>query len=420
MPEFAYKVKDSRGREKSGVLKAVSRSQARDQLKRMRYKILTLEGKNKPTQETIGIISRFFYKDKDGRLQIQLIESKPTTKDLVIFTKQFSTMINSGVPLIQALGILASQQRVRSFGVMLEKIRFSVENGMTLSSSLAQFPDTFDTLYVAMVRAGEVSGSLDVILLKLVSYIEKADKIKSQVKSASYYPAVVVLVAISVIAALLIFVVPTFGKQYEDAGKELPGLTQFVIDVSNALTDNWYVILGVIVSLVFCGRIFFRTEKGQMSWDTLSLKLPGIGLLLRKIAVGRFCSTMATMLTSGVSLLEALTICAGSAGNKVIEAFILGLRGHVEQGSKLSDHLGKDGIFPPMVVSMVAVGESTGALDDMLLKVSAFYEEEVDLAVKGLLSMIEPVMMVLIGGSVGFIVIAMYLPVFDMASLVGG
>lgn len=420
MSEYAFKVKDSRGREKTGVIKATSLGQARNQLKRLRYKIVTLEDKSAPSSGSGSFLGRFIYKDKKGRVQLRLGEAKVTTKDLVIFTKQFSTMINSGVPLIQAIGILASQQRVQSFGDMLEKIRFSVENGMTLSASLALFPQTFDTLYVAMVRAGEVSGNLDVILLKLVSYIEKADKIKSQVKSASYYPTIVVLVAVGVISALLVFVVPTFGKQYEDAGKELPGLTQIVIDISNALTQNWYVILATIGAIVFGVRAFVKTEKGTIAWDRLSLKLPGIGELLRKIAVGRFCSTMATMLTSGVSLLEALTICAASSGNKIIEAFILGLRSQVEQGSKLSDHLGKDEIFPPMVVSMVAVGESTGALDDMLVKVSVFYEEEVDLAVKGLLSMIEPVMMVVIGGSVGFIVIAMYLPVFDMASLVGG
>jgi type IV pilus assembly protein PilC len=420
MAEFAFKVKDSRGREKSGVLKAMSKAQARTQLKRMRYKILTLEDKNAPAKSSSALLGRYVFRDKNGRIQVQIGESKPTTKDLVIFTKQFSTMINSGVPLMQALGILASQQRVRAFGEMLEKIRTSVENGKTLSQSLESYPDTFDNLYVAMVRAGEVSGSLDVILLKLVSYIEKADKIKSQVKSASYYPAVVVVVAVGVIAALLVFVVPTFAKQYQDAGKELPGLTQIVIDLSNTLTDNWYIFLGVIIAAFFGLKSFIRTKKGRILWDRMSLKIPGIGELLRKISVGRFCSTMATMLTSGVSLLEALTICASSSGNKIIESFILTLRGHVEQGSKLSDHLGKDDIFPPMVVSMVSVGESTGALDEMLTKVSAFYEEEVDLAVKALLSMIEPLMMVVIGGSVGFIIIAMYLPVFDMASLVGG
>jgi type IV pilus assembly protein PilC len=420
MAEFAFKVKDARGKEKSGVLKATSKAQARNQLKRMRYKILALDDKNAPLRSSNGFFSKFIYRDKSGRIQIQVGDSKPSTKDLVIFTKQFSTMINSGVPLMQALGILSSQQRVRAFGEMLEKIRLSVENGKTLSDSLAGFPDTFDNLYVAMVRAGEVSGSLDVILLKLVSYIEKADKIKSQVKSASYYPTVVVIVAVGVIAALLVFVVPTFAKQYQDAGKELPGLTQVVIDLSNVLTEGWYVFLGAIIAVVLGVKAFIRTEKGRILWDRMSLKVPGIGELLRKIAVGRFCSTMATMLTSGVSLLEALTICASSSGNKIIETFILDLRGYVEQGAKLSDHLGKDDIFPPMVVSMVSVGESTGALDEMLMKVSAFYEEEVDLAVKALLSMIEPIMMVVIGGSVGFIVIAMYLPVFDMASLVGG
>lgn len=386
----------------------------------MRLKVVSVRAIGPDGGVEGSVISRFIYKDKAGHLKIQISEAKPATKDLVIFTKQFSTMINSGVPLIQALGILASQQRVRRFGEILEKIRLTVENGSTLSESLEAHPELFDTLYVAMVRAGEVSGSLDVILLKLVSYIEKSDKIRAQVKSASYYPMVVVCVAIGVISALLIFVVPTFAKQYADAGQKLPFLTQMVVDLSNLLVDSWYYIVGAIMGSIFLLKKFISTEKGRLEWDRFLLKVPGLGDLLRKIAVGRFCSTMATMLTSGVNLLEALTICAGSAGNKIIESFVIGIRSKIEQGAKLSEPLGEGDVFPPMVVSMVAVGESTGALDDMLVKVSQFYEEEVDIAVKSVLSMIEPVMMVVIGGSVGFIVIAMYLPIFDMATLVGG
>jgi type IV pilus assembly protein PilC len=270
-----------------------------------------------------------------------------------------------------------------------------------------------------MVRAGEASGNLDGILLKLTVYIEKSAKIKSQVKAAMFYPAMVVFVAIAVITALLLFVVPTFAKQYEDSKKELPGLTAAVVGVSNYVADQWYVIFGVAFAVVFAFRQWVRTEKGRGWFDMILLKAPGFGQLFRKLAVGRFCNTMSTMLTSGVNLLEALTICAAASGNQVIERFVLGVRGRIEQGAKFSEPLADGGLFPPMVISMVAVGEATGALDDMLVKVSEFYEDEVDLAVKTLLSMIEPIMIVTIGGIVGVIVIAMYLPVFDMGNLVG-
>lgn len=426
MAEFIYKAKDPRGKVKAGKIQAGSKAQARTALARMRLKPLSIKvGKLDASKAllddgTTPIIGDFVFKDRDGKIQISLgAAEQPTDKDLIIFTKQFSTMISSGVPLMQALGILAQQQRVRSFGKTLETIRVAVENGSTLSEALEGFPKLFDTLYVAMVRAGEASGKLDAILLKLVSYIEKAAKIRSQVKSAMMYPMIVVVVAIVVVSALLIFVVPTFAKQYADSDKELPGLTAFVIDVSNWLADYWYVAFGGLFAAVFAFRAYIKTEPGRAWWDGVTLKLPGFGQLLKKIAVGRFCSTMATMLTSGVNLLEALSICAASSGNKTIETFVLNVRGRIEQGAKISEPLADGGLFPPMVVSMVAVGETTGALDEMLVKVSEFYEEEVDLAVKTLLSLIEPIMIVTIGGIVGIIVIAMYLPVFDMGNLVG-
>jgi type IV pilus assembly protein PilC len=424
--EFIYKAKDPRGKVKSGKVQAGSKAQARTALARMRLKPISIKvGKMDASKATIDdgitpILGEFLFKDRDGKIQISLgAAEQPTDKDLIIFTKQFSTMISSGVPLMQALGILAQQQRVRSFGKTLETIRVAVENGSTLSEALEGFPKLFDTLYVAMVRAGEASGKLDAILLKLVSYIEKAAKIRSQVKSAMMYPMIVVVVAIVVVSALLIFVVPTFAKQYAESDKELPGLTAFVINLSNLMAEYWYVAFGAIFAGVFAFRGYIKTEPGRAWWDNVTLKLPGFGQLLKKIAVGRFCSTMATMLTSGVNLLEALSICAASAGNKTIETFVLNVRGRIEQGAKISEPLADGGLFPPMVVSMVAVGETTGALDEMLVKVSEFYEEEVDLAVKTLLSLIEPIMIVTIGGIVGIIVIAMYLPVFDMGNLVG-
>ena len=427
MAEFKYKAKDSRGSIKAGSIKAADKAQARSVLVRMRLKPISIvaarldASKTQVADGTTPIIGNFIYKDKDGRIQVGIGGGeKATDKDLIIFTKQFATMIASGVPLIQALGILAKQQRVRSFGQILETIRNEVENGATLSNALEAFPKLFDTLYVAMVRAGEASGKLDTILIKLVSYIEKASKIRSQIKSAMMYPMIVVFVAIAVISALLVFVVPTFAKQYADNDKELPGLTQAVVNVSNFMVESWYIAFAALMVVYFGFKFYIKTDKGRIWWDKTLLVLPGFGQLMKKIAVGRFCSTMSTMLTSGVNLLEALTICAASAGNKIIEKFVLGVRSGIEQGAKISDPLSEGGLFPPMVVSMVAVGETTGALDEMLLKVSEFYEDEVDLAVKTLLSMIEPIMIVVIGGAVGIIVIAMYLPVFDMGNLVTG
>jgi len=324
-------------------------------------------------------------------------------------------MLNSGVPMIQALGILAKQQASKGFRKALKQIQITIENGATLSDAMGVHPNIFDNLYVAMVEAGEASGNLDSILIKLVTYIEKAAKIKGQVKSAMMYPIIVVFVAIVVIAGLLAFVVPTFAQQYADTGRTLPALTQMVIDFSDNFVQNWYLYFGSLVAMVLGFRFWVGTSRGRIIFDAMILKAPGIGVLLQKIAVGRFCSTMSSMLTSGVNLLEALSICAASSGNKTIEEFILSVKSGLEKGDTFSDTLSKGTLFPEMVISMVTVGESTGALDEMLTKVSDFYEEEVDLAVQTLLSMIEPIMIVIIGGLVGFIVIAMYMPVFEMA-----
>ncbi len=421
MAEFLYKARDARGKMRTGKVTANSKGAVRGQLLKMRLRPVTIKAtKLDATDGGGGLFSQILYKDKDGNYNLQLGEQKATDKDLIIFSKQFATMISSGVPLIQTLGILAAQQRVRSFGRQLDTVRGAVENGATLSDALEAYPKQFDSLYVSMVRAGEASGNLDTIMMKLVSYIEKAAKIKSQVKGAMMYPLIVVAVAFVVITGLLVFVVPMFAKQYEGSGKELPGLTQVVIDISNLLIEQWYVPLGAAVGAGLFFSRWVQTDSGRARFDQIILKVPVFGQLIRKIAVGRFCSTMATMLTSGVPLLEALSICAASSGNKMIETFVVHVRSRIEQGAKFSEPLGEGGLFPPMVVSMVAVGETTGALDDMLMKVSEFYEDEVDLAVKTMLSMIEPIMIVGIGSIVGFVVMAMYLPVFDLGNVVGG
>lgn len=421
MSMFKYKVKDQHGRVKTGTLKANNKAEAKSQLIRRRLKIISvkLDSGTKAGEKVDGeekqIIGDLIYQDANGQVQIDLGKKEPTIKELIIFTKQFATMLNSGVPMIQALGILAEQQQAKNFRRALKNVQKEVENGSSLSDSLAQHKNIFDSLYVAMVEAGEASGNLDTILIKLVSYIEKAAKIKSQVKSAMTYPVIVVFVAIAVITGLLAFVVPTFAQQYADTGRALPGLTQVVIDFSENFIANWYIYFGIMALGLVAFRLWLKTENGRKNFDRIILQAPGIGMLLQKIAVGRFCSTMANMLTSGVNLLEALSICASSAGNKTIEKFILSVREQLEKGESLSHALASDKLFPDMVISMVSVGESTGALDEMLTKVSDFYEEEVDIAVQTLLSMIEPIMIVVIGGLVGFIIIAMYLPVFEMA-----
>ncbi len=426
MARWQYKAKDARGRVTTGVIDAAAKSIAKGRLNNKRLQVLSLRQMNADAKSAdiesgeVEYLNGLLYKDRNGNIQIGFGESAPTTKDLIVFTKQLATMINSGVPLIQSLDLLAAQQRLRGFAKVVRKIRYTVENGSKLSDAFAQHPKIFDKLFVSMVRAGEASGNLDKILLKLVSYIEKAAKIKNQVKSAMMYPAIVMVVAALVIALLLVFVVPIFAKQFEGSGKDLPALTQFVIDFSNYLKDNWYIIGGVLLMNVIGIKYGTKTEKGRVIYDKVMLQAPGIGVLLKKIAVGRFCTTMATMLMSGVNLLEALSICASSSGNIVIERFILGMREKIEQGVKFSEPLGEGTLFPPMVVSMVAVGEQTGALDEMLQKVSEFYEEEVDLAVQTVLSMMEPILIVGVGGAVAFIVVAMYLPIFDIAGTVGG
>jgi type IV pilus assembly protein PilC len=424
MPQFKYKARDAAGRLRSGYVSAASKDGAKAALKKMRLspvdvKATKLDEVNSSSLGDTPIIGSLVYKDAKGNIQVQIGNPQATTKDIIVFTKQFSTMLSSGVPMIQGISILASQQRVKSFGATLEKIRFAVENGAQLSDALEPFPDLFDTLYVAMVRAGEASGSLDRILLKLVSYIEKSDKIKRQVKSAMSYPIIVLVAAVGAVSVLLVFVVPTLAKQFSDNGKELPAVTSLVIGMSDFLQNQWYILLAGLFAFGAGFKQWIKTDLGRRQFDAAMLKAPGIGDLILKISVGRFCSTMSTMLTSGVNLLEALKICAASAGNKTIESFVLNIRNKIEEGQKFSEPLGAGGLFPPMVVSMVAIGEQSGALDEMLVKVSEFYEDEVDLAVKTVLGMIEPIMIIGLGGVIGFILIAMYLPIFDMASVAG-
>lgn len=414
MGEWAYKAKGPRGKIQEGVLSAADKKSAQKQLRELKLRVVSL----KPYKETF--LSRLIVKDKDGNMVLQLGSGLPGLRELAIFTKQFALMIERGVPLIQALGILADQQKQIRFSEILIKIRNMVENGATLSTAMATFPKVFNDLYVAMIRSGEVSGSLDKVLLEMVKFLEKSAKLRKQIKSASMYPAMIAGVATAITYGIMVFLVPVFAEQYAGLNKELPAMTQVVVNISDFLTEYiMHVVIGAISA--FFGVSWYRkTPTGKVAFDNLLLKLPLTGDVMLKVSIGRFTSTMSTMMAAGVSILDALQICAESSGNKVIEDFVKNISNKISQGSTFADPLGEGNLFPPMVVSMVAVGEQTGALDETLIKVSEIYEEEVDEAVKNMTDMFQPILIVGIGSILGFVIIALYLPIFDQASLVGG
>jgi type IV pilus assembly protein PilC len=330
-------------------------------------------------------------------------------------------MIDAGLPLVQCLDILASQTENKSFQKVLLSVKNSVEQGATFSDALRKHSKVFDELYVNLVGAGEVGGILDTILNRLAVYIEKAVKLKNQLKSAMYYPVGILVVAIGVICVMLLKVIPVFEKMYKDMGNaELPGATQVVMKISHGFINKWYLILGSMIGTVLLVSALRRTDKGKEAFDRLLLRLPIIGPTLRKIVVARFTRTLGTLLSSGVPILDALDICARTAGNKVVENAIQRTKARIAEGHDMAGPLAESKVFPSMVVQMIGVGEQTGAMDQMLGKIADFYEEEVDAAVSGLTSLIEPVMMAFLGVVVGGLIIAMYLPIFKLAGTISG
>jgi len=340
------------------------------------------------------------------------------TKDILVFTRQFSVMIDAGLPLVQALEIIGTQADNPTFKKILLTVKSKVEAGSTFADALAEHPTAFDELFVQLVRAGEIGGILDTILQRLGAYIEKNDKLKRRVKGAMVYPAIVLTVAIGVVVVLIAFVVPTFEKMFKDMGGSLPAATQFLIDLSYGFRKRWYLFLGVPTGLFVAFRIAVSKGRGQELWHALVLQMPLFGTLARKVAVARFTRTLGTMLSSGVPILDALEIVAKAAGNKSVEKAILYVRAKISEGKNIAGPLAETKVFPPMVVQMIGVGEATGAMDQMLGKIADFYDDEVDVAVGALTSMIEPLMMVFLGGTVGYFMIAMYLPIFSMAGAV--
>ena len=340
-------------------------------------------------------------------------------KDIVIFTRQFATMIDAGLPLVQALEILSTQVENKFLAKTLETIKSDVESGATYADALKKHPKAFTELYANMVAAGESGGILDTILSRLAAYIEKAMKLKKKVKGALVYPIVVSSIAIICIAVIMIFVVPTFSKMFLAMGGTLPLPTLMVIKLSNFLAGMGGLLTGLALVGFFIGiKQFRKTEKGKLVTDKIMLRLPIFGLLLKKVSVAKFTRTLGTLISSGVPILDGLEITAKTAGNKVIEYAVMDVRAAVSEGKTLAEPLLKSKVFPPMVTHMIAVGESTGALDSMLNKIADFYDDEVDNAVNNLTAMMEPMLMVFLGGSVGFIVIAMYLPIFKLITLI--
>lgn len=357
-------------------------------------------------------------KPKDLFENVSFLQPKVKEQDVIVFARQFSTMIDAGLPIIQCLDILQAQQENKTFQKMLKDIKESVESGQTLAESLKKYPNQFDALFVNMVAAGEAGGILDVILRRLAAYMEKAAKLKSQVKGAMTYPIVTIIIAIVVVAVILVFVIPVFEDMFADFGEALPMPTQVVIGMSEFVKGNiLWIIIGIVL-FILAFRQFYKTERGKAIVDDLMLKLPVIGVLIRKSAVARFTRTMGTMLASGVAILEALEIVARTAGNKTIEKAVYHVRSGIAEGQTIADPLTETNVFPPMVCQMIAVGESTGAIDAMMEKIADFYEDEVDQAVDNLTSLIEPFMLVFLGVVVGGLVISMYLPIFTMAGAV--
>ncbi len=343
-----------------------------------------------------------------------------STKELAIFTRQVATMISAGLPLVQCLDILAKQSSKPSFGRVIGEVTREVEAGATLSDALGKHKSVFDDLFRNMVAAGEAGGVLDEILLRLATYIEKADALKRKVQSAMVYPAVVLSVALGATAFMLIFIIPTFAKMFMDFGGELPLPTKIVLILSDLLMHWWWaMLLGIFAAVVGLGR-YYATENGHRQLDGLMIKAPVLGDVLLKGAVARFTRTLGTLISSGVPILAGLEITARTAGNKVIAEAIMSARASIREGETVSAPLKASGVFPPMVTQMISVGEQTGALDEMLTKIAVFYEAEVDTAVDTLTSIIEPVMIVLMGGIVGGMVVAMYLPMFKLITVVAG
>ncbi len=400
MMTFVWTGKTRQGSIQKGELAANSREEAITQLRKENILVTSVQQKAKG-------------------LKMPGFGGGVSDKDIVIFTRQFATMIDAGLPLVQCLEILASQCENQTLAKSIADVRADVEGGSTYADALRKHPKVFDELYVNMVAAGEAGGILDTILNRLAKHIEKTMKLKKQIKSAMVYPSTIVAVAGIVIVVLLVWVIPIFAKMFTDFGGTLPALTQMVINVSYFMKDNLIKIAVGFGLAIYGFKKYYQSAKGRIVVDRFLLKVPVIGELIRKASVAKFTRTLGTLISSGVPILEGLGIVAKTSGNKIVELALINARQSISEGKTIADPLSKDKVFPPMVVQMIAVGETTGALDTMLGKIADFYDDEVDAAVTALTSLLEPMLMVFLGVTIGTIVIAMYLPIFKLASVVG-
>jgi type IV pilus assembly protein PilC len=402
MPAFQWEGKTRDGTVRTGLIVAATADAAVGQLKAQN--IMATSVKTKP---------------KDLGEYFKFLQKGVTTKDLVIFTRQFATMIDAGLPLVQSLDILGSQSENATFKKVILDCKADVENGSTFSDALGKHPHVFDRLFVNLVAAGEVGGILDTIMNRLAGYLEKADKLKRQVRGAMVYPASVSVIAIVVVVVMLIYVIPIFEKMFADFGGTLPGPTQAVISLSHTMQAYFVHAIVVLIATVFGLKWIYSKRKGKYFFDKLFLKAPIFGVLIKKVAVARFSRTLSTLLSSGVSILDALDLVGRTAGNAIVQEEILETRKSISAGKTIAEPLKDSKVFPGMVVQMIGVGEQTGAMDAMLAKIADFYDDEVDVAVAALTSLLEPLMMMVLGGAVGGLLVAMYLPIFKIAETVG-
>ncbi len=401
MPRYQFEARDTRGRVFKGELDAPTESEARVRLRAQKL----MPMKVAQAQQKVSAIK------KVGGKSVPL-------KELQVFTRQLSTLLGSGIPILQSLEVLSQSQRSPGMTIALKSMVNDINQGRRFGEAMAEHPLVFDRFYVNMVKAGEESGNIDQILNRLAVYIEKAAKVKGQIKGAMVYPIAILTVAFIVVAALMIFVIPKFEAVFASSGQELPGLTKIVVTLSKIFISYWWLIIGSIVGGVFLLINYYRTDEGKKTIDTILIDVPYVGDLIQKSAVARFTRTLSTLLSSGVSIMEALEIASRVTGNIVIETALIRAREAISEGKSLTVPLAKEKYIPQMVTQMIGVGEQTGAIDQMLNKVADFYEDEVDVAVSALTSVMEPLMMVVLGGIIAFIVVAMYLPIFNMAGSV--
>ncbi|HBB66854.1 MAG: pilus assembly protein PilC [Elusimicrobia bacterium GWA2_56_46] len=396
--QFAYKAKEASGKLLEGLVEAADQKAAIARLREQRLTVVEIRQKAKK--------SPFF-------------KPKVDTKDVVVFSRQLSTLVSAGIPIVQGLNILEAQAENPAFKTVVSGLRTDIESGLSIADAMRKHPQAFTELYVSMIKAGEVGGILDTILERLSGFLEASEALKAKVKSALMYPTVVGGVAFLITVFLIVFIIPVFKDIFSGFGAELPFPTRMIILLSDTIRGNIVYILAAVGGGVWGVKKYIKTEKGQEKLDDISLKLPVFGILLKKVAIAKFTRTLGTLIKSGVPILQGLETVAKTSGNKIIERAIYKSRDSIKEGGRISDPLKKADIFPPMVIQMISVGEETGGLDNMLNKIADFYDQEVDTAVKGLTSMIEPLIMVVMGVVIGAIVIAMFMPMFSMGELAG-